>query len=295
MGWPRRMRRGRGPHMCGPLGRPHAADPVGSHATRPKTEDPRSDQAAATVSSRGAACRARPGPGAGMKPGSSSSMRAPPVGRRPSRARCRRAPRRSPSRSRARGRCRRRRGRARRRCGGSDRRSPRAGRPGSPARRPGRRSATCPDRPARRACSTRPVPSSVCSIAFRTRLRSACASRSGSARSVPSGTGPELEAPFGLEHGEPVPQLRDEALERTICSTRRNSVCSLRASSSRSSTRRQMRAISAETSCSTRAPPPARAAPEPPAPRAGRGSRSAACAARARHRRRTRAGRRTRR
>ena len=57
---------------------------------------------------------------------------------------------------------------------------------------------------------TSPCSSAVCSIALRARLRSACASRSGSAFSVPLGTGSKLESPLGGE-ADPIPELGDES------------------------------------------------------------------------------------
>ena len=63
--------------------------------------------------------------------------------------------------------------------------------------------------------------------------------------------GTELEAAVG-EQAHPVPQLAARRTVRSIGSIRRNWVCSVLASSSRSSTRRLMRAISACTRRSTR-------------------------------------------
>ena len=67
----------------------------------------------------------------------------------------------------------------------------------------------CPPRSGSTHMRTRPVPSAVCSIALPTRLRSACASRSGSARKRAVRHRAELEAAVG-EQDHAIPQLADE-------------------------------------------------------------------------------------
>ena len=143
------------------------------------------------------------GPGTGTEGapatnrGSSISMRAPPSGERPAAIR-RRAPRRSRARSPGPVRFRRRRGRGPRRCGGSGRRCARAGRAGCPAHRPRRRIARARPGRSRPACARARRSATVCSIALPIRLRSACASRSGSACSVPARDRPQLEAALAI-------------------------------------------------------------------------------------------------